>query len=381
MYKMQLPESKTIETSKIAGIFLNVTNSYKYYFFIAILYILQKRACSDQTLALKGCKIEAKEIASTMLGLAWHAKTVYNLNFGKQDTLSAKIDILKVTLDIKEHLSSQAVIEQIRGSKDLPAIKKLLKDLLKYVPVKFLSPWTGSRKDTGPENLEIGRLSCSPIINAPYRLNLNDGGTICLSIELYAHYCEYFLTNYPILMDFSYYNLAQYLQRLNLCTPNLLQKIIYQKDRDSMTAQRAIFTRFMQYHKSLQCIYTQKTLDINNFALDHFMPWSFVAHNQIWNLIPVEQSINSIKSNRIPNLDLYLKDFAKVHHALIKDFEDHKFKGLNTANLETMKSYNTLGYSSKELSLMDDRSFYDTMFSVMKPLSVQALYSGFNLFG
>ena len=39
--------------------------------------------------------------------------------------------------------------------------------------------------------------------------------------------------------------------------------------------------------------------------------WSFVAHDQLWNLLPIPKFINSTKSNNIPS-ELYLLSFAEL---------------------------------------------------------------------
>ena len=46
------------------------------------------------------------------------------------------------------------------------------------------------------------------------------------------------------------------------------------------------------------------------FDLDHFLPWSFVAHDLMWNLVPADGSVNSSKSNHLPALDKYLAAFV-----------------------------------------------------------------------
>lgn len=61
----------------------------------------------------------------------------------------------------------------------------------------------------------------------------------------------------------------------------------------------------------MQCIYTKKLLMPKEYDLDHFIPWSFVVHDQIWNLLPADSSISSSKSNKLPDLDIYLAKLAK----------------------------------------------------------------------
>jgi hypothetical protein len=44
-----------------------------------------------------------------------------------------------------------------------------------------------------------------------------------------------------------------------------------------------------------------------DYDLDHFLPWSFVTHDLIWNLTPAPRSINIQKSAAVPKLALYLQ--------------------------------------------------------------------------
>jgi HNH endonuclease len=37
------------------------------------------------------------------------------------------------------------------------------------------------------------------------------------------------------------------------------------------------------------------------FSIDHFLPWSFVAHDLLWNLTPVFGTTNSKKGDALPN--------------------------------------------------------------------------------
>jgi hypothetical protein len=64
-------------------------------------------------------------------------------------------------------------------------------------------------------------------------------------------------------------------------------------------------------------IYSEKQLN-ERFALDHFIPWSFVVHDLVWNLAPVETATNSSKGDRVPNLDRYISPMAKLHHSTLR---------------------------------------------------------------
>src|SRR5690606_4696073 len=49
-----------------------------------------------------------------------------------------------------------------------------------------------------------------------------------------------------------------------------------------------------------------------NYAVEHFIPYSFVSHDLIWNLIPADKSFNSSKSNKLPILEKYFEPFYQL---------------------------------------------------------------------
>jgi CRISPR/Cas system Type II protein with McrA/HNH and RuvC-like nuclease domain len=55
-------------------------------------------------------------------------------------------------------------------------------------------------------------------------------------------------------------------------------------------------------------------LNKNSFSLDHYLPWSFVGHDLLWNLIPTIPSVNSSKSNNIPSNEEYFHKFVDMQH-------------------------------------------------------------------
>ena len=49
-------------------------------------------------------------------------------------------------------------------------------------------------------------------------------------------------------------------------------------------------------------------------SIDHFVPWSYVAHDELWNLSPTTRSINSSKSNKLPKWNLYFEKLFRLEY-------------------------------------------------------------------
>ena len=103
----------------------------------------------------------------------------------------------------------------------------------------------------------------------------------------------------------TYWNFADFLQTRNTAVPGLVKKFELPESRISLETQRKFWAPFLTSSHLAKDIFGNQ-LDPNNFALDHFLPWTFVVHNQIWNLTPMDRSLNSSKSDQIPR-DSYIR--------------------------------------------------------------------------
>lgn len=62
-------------------------------------------------------------------------------------------------------------------------------------------------------------------------------------------------------------------------------------------------------------IYGGNILTEKDISIDHFVPWSYVAHDEMWNLNPTTKSINSSKSNNLPDWDTYFNKLARQEYS------------------------------------------------------------------
>ena len=75
---------------------------------------------------------------------------------------------------------------------------------------------------------------------------------------------------------------------------------------------------------SVNCIYTGEKLIVGNYAVEHFIPYNFVSHDLIWNLIPADKSFNSSKSDKLPSLDKYFNSFFDLQKSAIEIVRNKK---------------------------------------------------------
>lgn len=58
------------------------------------------------------------------------------------------------------------------------------------------------------------------------------------------------------------------------------------------------------------------------YDIDHFIPWSFVMNDELWNLMPMDASLNSSKSNRLPKWNPFFQNFAQNQYLMYQMIYD-----------------------------------------------------------
>jgi len=125
----------------------------------------------------------------------------------------------------------------------------------------------------------------------------------------------------------------------------------------------------------VQCIYSNLNLSLgDNISLDRYLPWSFLVHDRLWNLIPTVQSVNSAKSNNIPSTDRYFNKFIEVQHlGLVVSYENTSEKQWN----KYIESYLTDLKISDKNKLLDLEIISSAYKTTVLPLISLATNQGF----
>jgi len=292
-----IPQNNDLTINKLSSVFNNTSASYKFYWFISILQLFSDRNSQ---------KIPIRDILIRMICNAWYPINYYKLNFGYSDKLNENIALIQKVLNIPIGVSLNDLFLLLQNSTN-PLVNKLIIHFEQLVPYRFISPWIKGSKN------EVIKKSQNYNNNCLYSLNIDD--TNCVHIN--PDWRDYLYKNNKILLDFSYWNLLQYLQIRNPNVPNIGNKLIKPIVRANLNNQRRFWNLVLNEIGPIKCIYTGKSLQVGNYDIEHFIPWSFVSHDQLWNLIPADSSVNSSKSNKLPPLERYFESFVTTQYEAI----------------------------------------------------------------
>ena len=153
--------------------------------------------------------------------------------------------------------------------------------------------------------------------------------------------------------------------------PNISNKLIKREERTPLTQQHKFWDIAIDKGFELRCLYTNDTINKGDYDLDHFIPWSFVSHDLLWNLIPINPNVNSSKSNKLPDLKLYLPKLAQAHQKAVEI--NLEFNNRN----KLLEDYLSLGYTPQDIVNMNKDKLIDCFYQTFSPLHQIALNMGF----
>jgi hypothetical protein len=310
-----LPISNSLNISALSGLFNETTTSYKYLYFLSLLDIL-KRNNFDVS-----CPITFQEIIIEMLANAWFPHTYFKLSFGTQDKITQKLDSLNLEITEPILKFTDTDKKMLRKTISSQKINDTISYFKKYVPFRLLCPFL--EEELKVENVSRGRgndldLAMPNIAKKYFEIKkpLYCFNSIeykdCNSIIFSSEWAKYLQDHYQIVRGWASWEFLKYMQQKNPNIPNVVNKLFIPQKRDSLKNQTQYWKTILT-DQEINCIYSKVKLNQDNISLDHYLPWSFVAHDLLWNLIPTIKSVNSSKSNNLPS-DQYFNDFIKLQH-------------------------------------------------------------------
>jgi len=365
-----LPSSKKINTLTLSLLYDKKTNSYKYLFFLSLLDIIKRRRFDFMS------PISFVELVIEILANAWFPHTYFKLSFGTQDKITEKLDSLNLIISEPILKFNDPDKQLLRKTIANQTYDDLIAYLVKYVPFRLIRPFY-SQETRGLKDVEVNQ-AILDLTNNNYKsknaLYHFDADLVkdCQGIILSPDWVNYIEENFEVVKGWASWEWLKYMQSRNPTTPNIVNKLFMPQQRGTLSSQTKFWKSVLNY-QSLNCLYSHQKLNPDYLSLDHYLPWSFVAHDQLWNLVPVVPEVNSSKSNNLP-ADQYFYDFVNLHHlALVTNHEYLPRQSWNKAIDPYVADLNL-----SENDLLDLEKLFNAYESTVKPLITLAAKQGFS---
>ncbi len=297
---MQLPYSDQLNIAALSRLFDNKAECYKLFWFQAIL----GKVCAGET------ALVYEDLIDEMIADAWYMVTEYHLNLGPRDTLEKVVDHIYRTTGMRPTVKKQDILCWLKWCED-PVVIKYKRDLTLNVPYRLQAPFL---EDFRTDTWNRGTKELAFHINQQKRLMYYFDAISGLQTKIHfdEDWEDYLVENQEILRGWIQYNMIIYLQRRNPSVPGISDKLYPPQERKLEKVKK--YWKLLSELETFHEIYGGTEVTKSNISIDHFVPWSYVAHDEFWNLHPTTRAINSSKSNNLPDWEHYFPLLAEVEY-------------------------------------------------------------------
>lgn len=287
---------------------------YKFYWLEAIVRLISA-GVSDTTF---------DAIIDEMIVSAWYSVREFHIHLsGIQADGLVRDGLERAVLKLTElsHLGANASSIEIKNAirehnRELKASKEQLTNM---VPGRALAgffarsaeevPWGSIRRLT-----EYIRRVDQTIIRLPY--TFGDSSKLKKEVHFNPDWMQMIQDNTVNILGWIQYEKVKWLQNNNPEVPGLIYKLAPMDEKlRKLGHVRRLWEGILDV-REVQDVFTGQPIDKQQYDVDHFIPWSFVMNDELWNLMPMDSSLNSAKSNKLPKWDPFFELFARNQYGM-----------------------------------------------------------------
>lgn len=284
---------------------------YKFYWLEAIVQLISAN------------KIEATydEIINKMISNAWYPVLEFHIHlsgiYGEgiiKDNLEKAVLRLQEISNLANNASDVEIINKLHEASDDKELIDYKKELTKNVPYKSLSGFA----NRGTERIDLdssagrmmayyNRLSQTEIL-LPYTFNDDKGLNRVITFS--DSWIQMIQDNTVSILGWIQLEKVKWLQNNNPEVPGLVYKLAPADEKmRKLSNARRLWDAVLGIAPIVD-VFKEEPINAEKYDLDHFIPWSFVMNDELWNLMPMDSSWNSKKSNKLPKWDRFFDRFA-----------------------------------------------------------------------
>ena len=312
---------------------------YKFYWLEAIVHLISENI-TETTF---------DEVIDEMIASAWYSVREFHIHLSGlkndgsvQDGLERAILLLTELSSLPANASKVEIKNAIKTrNRELKPYKDQLTNMVPYRALAgFFTKcpervnWDSIRRLVfyiDKVNREVTRL--------PYTL----GESSRLSKEIYFDplWIEMIQDNTVSILGWIQYEKVKWLQNNNPEVPGLVYKLAPMDDKmRKLNKVRKLWEAIMT-EVSIKDIFSGEELNNNSYDVDHFVPWSFVMNDELWNLMPMQSGLNSVRSNKLPEWEPFFYKFADNQFIMYEQINEKEglrklFEGCYRDNLHSI---------------------------------------------
>ncbi len=312
---------------------------YKFYWLEAIVQLIS-RGIQDTTF---------NAIINEMICNAWYSVREFHIHLSGvradgvvRDGLERAVLKLAELSNLPANASKVEIQNAIREYDG--ELKSAKEQLTKMVPGRALTgffakgneavPWESAARLT-----EYIRRFDRTLVRLPY--TFGDGSRLKKEVHFHTDWMAMIQDNTVSILGWIQYEKVKWLQNNNPEVPGLIYKLAPMDEKMRKLGHvRALWEGILDV-APVRDVFTGQLIASKRYDVDHFIPWSFVMNDELWNLMPMDSGLNSSKSNRLPKWDPFFTAFADnqylMYHLIYEKPELHKrFESCYRDNLHSI---------------------------------------------
>ncbi len=215
------------------------------------------------------------------------------------------------------------------------------------------------------------------IVLLPY--TLGESSKLKKEIRFQPSWVEMIQDNTVAILGWIQYEKVKWLQNNNPEVPGLIYKLAPLDEKMRKLGHvRKLWDGILDL-RSINDVFTDNPIDRSKYDVDHFIPWSFVMNDELWNLMPMDSSLNSAKSNRLPAWDDFFIRFAKNQYIMYEMI--HEKEGIRKLYEACYRDNLHSIWANQELYRKgnSDAEFYGILEKNMRPVYDSARRQGYDI--
>ena len=192
-------------------------------------------------------------------------------------------------------------------------LKRFKEQLTNMVPYRALAGFFARSKEKTEWNSIRRMTTYIKEINdniTPLPYVLGESSKLKKEVRFHQDWIKMIQDNTVNILGWIQYEKVKWLQNNNPEVPGLIYKLAPMDEKmRKLSNVRKLWQGIMKVQE-IRDIFTGQPVKETQYDVDHFIPWSFVMNDELWNLMPMDSSLNSAKSNRLPKWNPFFEVFA-----------------------------------------------------------------------
>lgn len=304
----------TLDIESFSQMMKDPSYCYKFYWLEAIVDLISE-GIQDTTF---------DAIIDEMICNAWYSVREFHIHLSGiqsdglvRDGLERAILTLTELSDLPANASKVEIKNAIREHNE--ELKKAKEQLTNMVPGRALAGFFSKSAEEVPWG-SIRRLTeyIKRIDSTVTRLSYTFGNSSRLKKEVHfnSEWMKMIQDNTVNILGWIQYEKVKWLQNNNPEVPGLIYKLAPMDEKmRKLNNVRKLWEGILDVHE-VRDVFTGNPINVKQYDVDHFIPWSFVMNDELWNLMPMDSSLNSSKSNKLPKWDPFYLVFAENQYSM-----------------------------------------------------------------